>query len=124
MNAESPTVLVVDDYADTRELVRMLLEMQGCSVFEAANGLEAVDLTGRVPFSFILMDLEMPVLDGFEATRVIRARPETAGVPIIAFSANCSGERRERARVAGCTECIAKPIELPLIEELVGRYTS
>ena len=110
-------MLVVDDYADTRELVRMLLEMKGCSVFEAANGREAVDLTWRVAFSFILMDLEMPVLDGFEASREIRARPETSVVPVIAFSANCSGERRALALAAGCTECIAKPIGLPLIEE-------
>lgn len=124
MNQGEPTVLVVDDYADTRELVRTLLEMKGCRVIEAANGQEAVELASRTFLSFILMDLEMPVLNGFEATREILSHQETKGVPIIAFSANCSGDRRTRAFAAGCLECYQKPVEFTLIDELIGRYAS
>ena len=117
-------MLVVDDYADTRELVRTLLEMKGCRVFEAANGQEAVDLAAKTALSFILMDLEMPVLNGFEAARAIHSRPATEDVPIIAFSANCSGDRRERALDAGCVECYQKPLDFTLIDDLVGHYVS
>ena len=124
MNPEGPTVLVVDDYADTRELIRMILEMKGCRVVEAANGQEAVELSSRMPFSFILMDLEMPVLNGFEATREICLRHEINSIPVIAFSANCSGDRRQRAFDAGCVECFQKPLDFTLLDELVGRYAS
>jgi CheY-like chemotaxis protein len=122
MNHGDLTVLVVDDYADTRELIRALLEMKGCRVLEAANGREAVDLTALTPFSFILMDLEMPVLNGFDATREILSRQETSDVPIIAFSANCGGDRRARAFAAGCTECYQKPLDFTIIDELIVRY--
>ena len=122
MNHGGTTVLVVDDYADTRELIRALLEMKGCCVMEAANGREAVDLAARTPFNFILMDLEMPVLNGFDATREILSRQETSDVPIIAFSANCGGDRRARAFAAGCTECYQKPLDLTLIDDLIVRY--
>jgi len=124
MNQREPTVLVVDDYADTRELVRMLLELKGCRVVEAANGQEAVNIVATMIPSFILMDLEMPVLNGFEATREILSRQETRGIPIIAFSANCSGDRRGRAFAAGCLECYEKPVEFTLIDELIDRYAS
>ena len=124
MNQGGPTVLVVDDYADTRELIRTLLEMKGCRVVEAADGREAVDIATKIPLSFILMDLEMPVLNGFEATREIHSRPATEDVPIIAFSANCSGDRRERAFAAGCVGCYQKPLDFTLIDNLLGHYAS
>ncbi len=69
MKQAEMTVLVVDDYADTRALIRVLLELKGCRVVEAANGREAVELASRTALSFVLMDLEMPVLNGFEAAR-------------------------------------------------------
>lgn len=117
-------VLVVDDYADTRELIRTLLEMNGCRVVEAANGREAIELAAQFELSFILMDLEMPVLNGYDATRELLSCPETTGVPVIALSANCSGDRRERAFAAGCIECHQKPLEVTLINELLSRYGS
>lgn len=118
------TVLVVDDYADTRELIRTLLEGKGCHVFEAANGQEAVNIAARMAFSFILMDLEMPVLNGYEATREILSQPKTKDVPIIAFSANCSRDWQQRAFDAGCRGCIQKPVDFTLIDGLVSRYSS
>lgn len=122
MNHGRATVLIVDDYADTRELIRALLEMKGCHVLEAANGREAVDLAAQTPFNFILMDLEMPVLNGFDATREILSRQESRDVPIIAFSANCGGDRRARAFAAGCAECYQKPVDFTILDELIVRY--
>lgn len=118
------SVLVVDDYADTRELIRTLLERKGCRVFEAANGREAVNISARIEFSFILMDLEMPVLNGYEATREILSQPRTKDVPIIAFSANCTRDWQQRAFDVGCTGCIPKPVDFTLIDRLVSRYSS
>lgn len=117
-------VLVVDDYADTREFIRTLLEGKGCHVVEAANGQEAVNIAARIAFSFILMDLDMPILNGYEATREILSQPRTKDVPIIAFSANCSRDWQQRAFDAGCTGCIPKPVDFTRIDELVSRYSS
>lgn len=124
MNPGATTVLVVDDYADTREIVRILLEMKGCRVLEAANGQEAINIATNTSLSFVLMDLEMPVLNGFEATRAILAHQKTRDVPIIAFSANCSQERQQRALDAGCRECIPKPVDFSRINELISHYSS
>lgn len=124
MTQGGTTVLVVDDYADTREIVRILLEMKGCRVLEAANGQEAVNIATSTALSFVLMDLEMPVLNGFEATRAILALQKTRDIPIIAFSANCNQERRQRALDAGCKECIPKPVDFTRINELLSHYSS
>jgi CheY-like chemotaxis protein len=113
------TIMVVEDYDDTREFMRMLLEMKGCRVVEARNGQEAVDsFLGTNP-GLVLMDLEMPVLNGYEATRRIL---EMRRVPIVAISAQCELEQRRRAIDAGCVECYQKPVDFNLIDDLLGRY--
>jgi CheY-like chemotaxis protein len=114
----------ISDYADAREFIRTLPERKGRRLFEAADGQEAVDMAARIAFSFILMDLEMPVLNGYEAAREILSHSETKAVPIIAFSANCSPDRRQRAFDAGCTRCIPKPVGFTLIDRLFSRYSS
>lgn len=116
------TVLVVEDYDDTREMIRTLLEMKGCRVIEAADGERAVELAVQIKPGLILMDLNLPVLDGYEATRLIRAQPTTCDIPILAFSAQCNNGRRQRAFEAGCLECIQKPLDFDVIDELINRY--
>lgn len=116
------TVLVVDDHDDIRELIRMSFQRKGCQVVEAVNGKEAVELAPQVHPSLILMDLSMPVLDGFEATRQIHALPELQDIPIVAVSAFCDVHNRDKAIAAGCVECISKPIDFSMIGELVNRY--
>jgi CheY-like chemotaxis protein len=114
------TVMVVEDYDDTRVFMRMLLEMKGCHVVEAVNGQEAVDIAAQDRPGLILMDLEMPVMNGFEATRRIHA--QQSEIPIIAISAQCNDDNRQRAFAAGCVECYQKPVDFGLIDELIGRY--
>ena len=105
-------VLVVDDTEDTRELLRVMLETLGHDVIEASNGEEAVQATvGQKP-ELVLMDLAMPVVDGFEATRRLRSLSQFQALPIIAISAFCSNrEWVDRALRVGCTDCLPKPIE-------------
>ena len=115
-------VLLADDSDDIRRLLRALLEMRGCRVVEASDGRQAVELAARVSPGLILMDLSMPELDGFEATRQIRSRAELQNVPVVAVSAFCDVDNRQKAFAAGCVECISKPIDFGVIAEVVGRY--
>lgn len=116
------TVLVVDDDADIRELLGMMLKMKGCLVFEAADGSQAVKLAPQVHPALILMDLSMPVLDGYEATRRLKAQPELCGIPVVAVSAHCDPQHRQRALAAGCSECVGKPVDFRLLVELLEKH--
>jgi CheY-like chemotaxis protein len=118
----SPTVLVVDDSADIRELTRLQLSILGCRVVEAADGLEAVVLAGRECPALILMDLTMPVLDGLEATRLIRGVAGICDVVIVAFTALHSGECRASALAAGCNDYIQKPLDMKQLSGLLDRH--
>src|SRR4028119_1792765 len=118
MQPDNRTVLVVDDSGDIRELIRMMLQMKDCLVVEAVNGREAVDLAPQVRPDLILMDLSMPVLDGYEATRLIKAELKTQNIPIVAVSAFCDMENRHKAAAAGCVECVSKPIDFAIIGEV------
>lgn len=117
-------VLVVEDFDDTRVMMKMLLEMEGCQVLEAVNGREAVEIaaTHGPEINLILMDLRMPVMTGVEATRLIHERAETCHLPIVAMSAHCEGHWREDALAAGAVECVAKPVDIPVLEKLLSRF--
>lgn len=115
------TVLVVDDDADIRELIGMMLEMRGCRVVEAADGRQALELAPQVHPAVILMDLSMPVLDGYEATRRLKAQPELCGIPVVAVSAHCDPQHRQMAMAAGCSECVGKPVDFRLLGELIKK---
>ena len=122
--AKGATVLLVEDYDDTREMMRMLLVMKGCRVVEAADGQAAVALAAEhcSDLDLVLMDLNLPVLSGYEATRLILAHDATCHVPVVALSAQCSGDRRRRALEAGCVECLPKPVDFTLLDEILVRY--
>ncbi len=117
----SPVVMLVEDFADTREMMRRVLERGGCRVLEAANGQEAIELAQRERLDLILMDLNMPVLDGFTAALRIREREETRGVPIVALTAYDTAEFRAAARAVGCSEYVAKPVAFDQLIPLVTR---
>lgn len=105
----SKLVLLVDDYEDTRALYAVHLEEAGFRVVEAADGAEAVHLASAQPVDAIIMDLSMPRMDGWDATRQIRAAIGDRPVYVIALSALDGDESRALAFDAGCDDFIAKP---------------
>ncbi len=102
------TILIAEDHPDSREALGALLEAFGFEVLLAVNGVEAVELARRDRPDLILMDVMMPALDGLEATRLLRASPETRDIPIITLTA--LDHAREKALDAGANDFLAKPI--------------
>ena len=117
----SPVVMLVDDYEDTRQMMRQMLELSGCRVVEAANGQEAIELSQRGGLDLILMDLNMPVLDGFTATLRIREYERTRDVPVVALTAFDTAEFRAAAGAVGCCDFVVKPIEPEHLNALITR---
>jgi two-component system cell cycle response regulator DivK len=120
-DAASVTVLVVEDFPDTRMMLRQALEMHGFRAVEAANGWEAVAVAMREHPRLILMDLHLPVLDGFETTCLLREHPETRDVPIIAVSAYDSIDDHADAKDAGITAYVTKPVDVGELLDLISR---
>ena len=112
-------VLVVDDAPTNRELVLALLDSLGLEAAEAANGREAVEAARRTPFDLVLMDLQMPVMDGLAAAREIRAGDGLSrAAPILAVSAHTAPEDVAACRAAGMNDHVPKPISAG---ELLGK---
>ena len=116
------TIMVVEDYDDTRTLLRHGLEGLGYSVLEASNGQEAVDIAAREFPDLILMDLDLPILDGIAATQRIRQQPENENVPIVAVTAYPMSYTHVKAFAKGCNEYMPKPIDMAELADLVNRY--
>ena len=115
------TILVAEDSDDIRLVLRLMLEHKGHRVAEATNGREAVEAATRAHPDLILMDLNMPVMDGIAATCYLRGQPETSEVPIIAVTAHCADPSwRTRAMAAGCVQCIGKPVDFELLDALIN----
>ena len=115
------TVLVVEDFEDTRYLMRMELERRGFRVLEATNGEEGVAVATRERPDIILMDIGMPVMDGIEATRRIRAEEDSRDLLIVALTAHHETEYRASALAAGCDAYLTKPIDFDWLIDLLGR---
>ena len=105
-------ILYVEDNEDNVFMLTRRLERRGYEVVVAADGEEGVAVAGRQGPSLILMDLSLPVLDGWEATRRLRADPMTSAIPIIALSAHAMAGDREKALAAGCDDYDTKPVDL------------
>jgi len=116
------TIMVVEDYDDTRALLKFGLEGMGYSVLEASNGQEAVDIAERERPDLILMDLDLPILDGIAATQRIRQQAEMENVPIVAVTAYPMSYTHVKAFAKGCNEYMPKPIDMSKLAELVDRY--
>ncbi len=104
-----PLVLVVDDFADNREMYSEYLSFSGYDVIEARNGKEAVDAAqARLP-DIIIMDLSLPVMDGWEATRRLKADDRTRRIPVVALTGHALAGHSKGAKDAGCDSFLAKP---------------
>jgi CheY-like chemotaxis protein len=116
----APLILVVEDFDDAREMYRDYLQFAGLRVETARDGREAIEKAGALQPDLILMDLSLPGIDGWEATRLLKSAPATRHILIVALSAHALATEGERARRAGCDGFIAKPCLPPdLVEEIL-----
>jgi CheY-like chemotaxis protein len=113
------TVLVVDDFDDTRLLLRTWFERRGFRVVEAGNGIEAINRAEAETPDLIIMDVQMPQLDGLSATKLIRSVKELSSVPIVAVSAYGAEQFRDLALAAGCNEYVSTPFEPATLEGII-----
>ena len=108
-NSQNPLVLVVEDYQDAREMYAAYLQFSGYRVAEATNGLEAIEKTLELLPDIILMDLALPKIDGWQATRELKADDRTKHIPIVALTGHALAGHSELARQAGCDSFVTKP---------------
>jgi CheY-like chemotaxis protein len=118
-------VLLVEDNEMNRDMLSRRLERKGFDVVFAQDGSVAIELAGSERPALILMDMSLPVMDGWEATRRIKADPGTSNIPIIALTAHAMAGDKEKALEAGCEDYDTKPVDFPRlldkIEALIGR---
>jgi two-component system cell cycle response regulator DivK len=105
----APLVLVVDDLSDAREMYGEYLRFCGYRVAEAQNGIEAIDQAMKLKPDVILMDLSMPIVDGWEATRRLKADKRTKDIPVVALTGHAMSGHSESAKGAGCDVVVTKP---------------
>jgi len=117
-----PRILVVEDDSDNRGMVVKVLTVAGYGVLEAADGASAVTVARREHPDLIVMDLAMPGVDGWEASRRLKSDPATADIPIIALTAFAMRGDEERAREAGCDGYLSKPCRPQTIRDTVRRF--
>jgi two-component system cell cycle response regulator DivK len=105
----SKLILVVEDQEDNMQILRDVLNSAGYEIVEAADGPKALAAVENRRPDLILMDIQIPIIDGYEVTRRIKADPKTQSIPIIAVTSHALGEGEEKARSAGCDDFVAKP---------------
>jgi CheY-like chemotaxis protein len=106
---QQPLVLVVEDYQDAREMYCEYLRFSGFDVIEASNGFEAIEQASAEMPDIILMDLALPRMDGWEATRRLKADPRTRDIPIVALTGHALAGHADSAQKAGCDSFVTKP---------------
>ena len=118
----SKLILVVEDDAMMQKMALKILRSRGYVCELAPNGREAVAMAGRLHPGLVLMDLSLPEMNGWEATRALKADPSLAAIPVVAITAHAMVGDRESAIAAGCAECLTKPYEIADLVALVERY--
>ena len=116
-----PKILLVEDNEMNRDMLSRRLERRGMQVLIAVDGQEGVDMAEQALPDLILMDMSLPILDGWEATRRLKAQPATKGIPIIALTAHAMSGDREKAMEAGCDDYDSKPVDFA---RLLGKIES
>jgi CheY-like chemotaxis protein len=115
-------ILVVDDQQDNREILSAVLSGRGHRVIEACNGLEAVKLAARERPDLIIMDLSMPVMDGFGAMRLLRELPQVQQVPVVACTAHDTTSHKLQALGVGFNEFLTKPIDFRKLDLVLNQF--
>jgi CheY-like chemotaxis protein len=118
----TPLILIVEDDALMQKMALKVLRARGYGCELAHNGREAVEAAARLRPGLILMDLSLPEMNGWDATRALKADPQLASIPVIAITAHAMVGDRETALAAGCSECLTKPYEIVDLVRLVERY--
>jgi CheY-like chemotaxis protein len=116
-------ILIVEDNEMNREILTRRLERRGYEVCLASDGQEAVNMATTMLPDVILMDLNLPVMDGWEATRLIKADERTSAIPILCITAHAMLDDRRRGIAAGCDDYETKPIEFERILDKITRFT-
>jgi two-component system, sensor histidine kinase and response regulator len=125
-----PLILVVEDNPVNQKVAANMLEKLGCRINIAANGREAVESITRIPYALVFMDCQMPEMDGFEATRIIRDQEQnqrqagrtSSHLPIIAMTANAMQEDRDRCQAVGMDDFLSKPVAKKALEAILARW--
>jgi two-component system cell cycle response regulator DivK len=120
--SHNTTILYVEDNVDNRTLVRRVLTAEGYSIIEAVNATQALEILNNTKPNLILMDINMPDIDGYTLTARIKETPGLELIPIIALTANVMRGDRERSLEAGCDGYIQKPIDIDALSEQVERF--
>lgn len=120
--AEKGTILYVEDNSDNRSLMRRVLVAEGYSFVEAANASQAVEKLESGNIDLILMDINMPDMDGYTLTTKIKAIQEFSKIPIVAVTANVMRGDREKSLEAGCDGYIQKPIDIDTLSQQIERF--
>lgn len=116
------TILVIEDTRDTRELIKVILELEGYRVLEAVNGFDGLEMARRNRPDAIVLDMSLPLMDGYKATKRLRREPGLTTVPIIACTAYNRWEWHGKAIAAGCTHFLTKPLEPKALVAVLARY--
>ncbi len=119
-----PLVLLVEDNDENRELLAHMLRSRGVQVSACASGREALEAAAHQEFSFVLLDLQMPEMDGFQLVRRLRALPRGERLPVVALTALTSESVRQRCEAEGMSDFVTKPVTLQRIREIVDRWAS
>ena len=115
-----PKILLVEDNEMNRDMLSRRLERRGYKIVMATDGAEGVAMAKAEQPALILLDMSLPIVDGWEAARQLKAAPETRAIPIIALTAHAMAGDREKALEAGCNDYDTKPIELPRLLEKIS----
>lgn len=116
------TILYIEDNLDNRTLIRRILTVEGYAVHEAENAMAGLEKLKTLKPDLILMDINMPDMDGYTLTAKIRSMPGFDSVPIVALTANVMRGDRERSLEAGCDGYIQKPVDIDILPQQVERY--
>jgi CheY-like chemotaxis protein len=115
-------ILLVEDNEMNRDMLSRRLQRKGFEVMIAVDGQAGVEMATATSPDLILMDLSLPVIDGWEATRRLKANPATQGIPVIALTAHAMADDEQKAREAGCDDYDTKPVNLSRLLDKIGNF--